>query len=141
MEAALLERMVPDGKPVLGICYGCQFLNVWRGGTLVQDIPAEWPDPIEHGNARHNVHLSPGTRLFDMLGRPEYEIRSSHHQAVARLAPGAHMAAVAPDEVVEAIEFSEAPFLVGVQWHPEVDPEVVTTRLLFQALVDACRSG
>jgi len=67
-ELALLDEFVAQDKPVLGICYGCQLMNVWRGGTLIQDIPTQYTDPIEHGTGRHNVTILPGTRLFRIFG-------------------------------------------------------------------------
>jgi putative glutamine amidotransferase len=136
-EAALLREFLERGKPVLGICYGCQFANVWRGGSLIQDIPTQLRDTIEHGDSRHAVHVAPGTVLHDTLCLDECDIRSSHHQAIARTAPDARVTAVAPDGVIEAIEFSGVPFFVGVQWHPECDRESLATQRLFAAFVQS----
>ena len=137
-ETALVAEFVRHGKPILGICYGCQFLNVWRGGSLIQDIPTQWPNPIHHSTGRHGVHLSADSQLHSIIGSDEFVVESSHHQAVGRLAEGAKLAATAPDGVAEAIEFDDDSFLVGVQWHPERFPESLATRRLFAAFVAAC---
>lgn len=144
-EAALLKRFLERGKPALGICYGCQFFNVWRGGSLLQDIPTQWTEPIVHapgasghGNIRHTVRILPDTHLHRVIGEEEIEVVSSHHQAIARLAEGAQTSAFAPDRLAESVEFSDAPFFLGVQWHPERDPENPATQRLFAAFVAAC---
>ncbi|HVF09718.1 MAG TPA: gamma-glutamyl-gamma-aminobutyrate hydrolase family protein [Abditibacteriaceae bacterium] len=140
-EAALVGEFVRHDKPILGICYGCQFLNVWRGGSLIQDIPTEWPDPIHHSSGRHDVHLETNSQLHNIIGSDEFVVESSHHQAVARLAPTAKIAATAPDGVAEAIEFTDDDFMIGVQWHPERFPESLATRRLFTAFIGACSTG
>lgn len=144
-EAALLKRFLERGKPALGICYGCQFFNVWRGGSLIQDIPTQWPEAIVHapeesgrGNIRHAVRILPDTYLHRIVGEEEIEIVSSHHQAIARLAEGAATSAFAPDRLAESVEFGDAPFFLGVQWHPERDRESPATQRLLGAFVAAC---
>lgn len=137
-ERVLLREFLKRGKPAFGICYGCQFMNVWRGGSLVQDIPSEWPNPIPHAEARHDVQLAPKTRLHEVTGMTEFEVRSFHHQAIKDLAPDATLTAKASDGIIEAIEFPDQPFLLGVQWHPEHDRESVATQRLFGALIAAC---
>jgi putative glutamine amidotransferase len=138
-EAALSRAFWDAKKPILGICYGCQFLNVWRGGTLVQDIPTQWPDCIEHSGVRHGVHLPHGSRLAEIIGADEFIVESSHHQAVKAIAPDARLIATAPDGVAEAIEFPDEPWVYGVQWHPERTPESLATQRLFAAFVEAAR--
>jgi putative glutamine amidotransferase len=138
-EAALSQAFWEAGQPILGICYGCQFLNVWRGGSLIQDIPTQWPDCIEHSGVRHGVHLPPGSKLSAIIGADEFIVESSHHQAVKKLAPDARLIATAPDGVAEAIEFPEQNWVYGVQWHPERTPESLATQRLFAAFVEAAR--
>lgn len=132
-------------KPLLGVCRGVQTLNVAAGGTLVQDIADLIPDAIRHQYfpeypreyVAHPVETQPGTRLADILGGSAH-VNSFHHQAVARLASGFQVSAVAPDGVIEAIERPGDQFVIGVQWHPE---SLVTfddsMAALFQAFVDA----
>jgi putative glutamine amidotransferase len=137
-ETALVNEFVRRDKPILGICYGCQFLNVWRGGSLVQDIPTEWPNPIHHSSGRHGVHLEINSQLHNIIGSDEFVVESSHHQAVGRLAPTAKLAATASDGVAEAIEFEDDSWMIGVQWHPERFPESLATKRLFAAFIAAC---
>jgi len=141
-EAELLREFTQRGKPVFGICYGCQFMNVWRGGSLVQDIPLQLPHAIVHRGddvwARHEVRIKPDSLLHQIVGLDDFECVSSHHQAMARVATDATATSLAPDGVVESIEFHDAPFFWGVQWHPECDPESVATKRIFAALVAAC---
>jgi putative glutamine amidotransferase len=137
-EADLLKNFLELGKPVFGICYGCQFFNVWRGGTLIQDIPLQWPQHIEHKQSRHVVRVLDNTKLHRIIDEDEFEVVSSHHQAIGRLAHGAHTSAFAPDRLAESVEFEDAPFFIGVQWHPERDRHSRATQRLFGAFVAAC---
>lgn len=144
-EIRLILQMLRLNKPVLGICYGCQLLNVAFGGSLIQDIPSQVPTAVPHRrpvasepHARHLVYLHEGTRLAQILDGEQIEVVSSHHQAVKRLGEGMRVAAVAPDGIVEAIEKEGAHFCIGVQWHPELDPCSTWTNRLMKAFVEAC---
>lgn len=143
-EIALVRRFREMDKPVLGICYGCQLLNVAFGGTLVQDIPSQVGKVVKHRrisstepHARHVVTVQNGSQLREILGVSEVEIVSSHHQAVKQPAPGFGVTANAPDGVIETIELEDARFFVGVQWHPEMDPKAEATGRLMLAFVQA----
>lgn len=124
---ALLENAFAEHKPVLAICYGNQSLNVFLGGSLIQDIPSEIPAALQHswpGHAgaepHHAVSVDPTSRIAKLAGGDELRVNSSHHQSV--LAPGKSLQIVAraPDGVVEALEWTgDANWVVGVQWHPE----------------------
>lgn len=115
----LLAAARRRGIPVLGICRGCQLINVAFGGTLVQDIPSEFPNStLKHRGGRHRVKIVPGSRFAKLLGKTEAEVNSNHHQSVKKTAPGFRVTAVADDGVVEAIE-SESEPIFGVQFHPE----------------------
>jgi putative glutamine amidotransferase len=121
-ELALLEAAAARGLPVLAICHGMQLLNVARGGSLAQQL-----DPAVaagHGTSaawrEHPVRLRGGSRLAGAVGAEELRACSSHHQqAVARLGEGLVQAGWSDDGLVEAIEDARAPWIVGVQWHPE----------------------
>lgn len=140
-EAALVERAAARRLPVLAVCRGLQVLNVARGGSLHQHLP----DVVGHSAhlpvvgcfARHSVRLAPGSRVAAALGSEQSDVPTHHHQAVDALGHGLVASAWADDGVVEALEDPEAPFLVGVQWHPEAghDPS------LFDALVTAVRQA
>jgi putative glutamine amidotransferase len=133
--------------PVLGICAGMQLLNVVRGGTLYQDLPAD-AGVSGHEQAApkdlpsHAVKVAPGTLLWRLLGAgvPEHRVNSTHHQAVREPGTGVLVAATAPDGVIEAVELPDLSFAVGVQWHPEAvvahDPRQAG---LFTGVVEASR--
>ncbi|HEX4007942.1 MAG TPA: gamma-glutamyl-gamma-aminobutyrate hydrolase family protein [Acidobacteriaceae bacterium] len=130
-------------KPLLGICYGFQALNVWRGGTLVQHLATA----VNHEAGRavleaHPVEVDARSRLRRILGltsRTTVPVNSSHHQAVGILGDGLVRAAWSPEDgVVEAAEGHGDQFLLGVQWHPERTFEANRcAEALFQAFVDA----
>lgn len=146
-ETALVKAMSEAGKPVLGICYGCQLLNVAFGGTLIQDIHSQWASPITHKLpdrpwfVDHEVEIKAGSVLWEWLQMPRITVKSAHHQAVAQAGKGLEIVAWAPDGVVEAIEASDGKFIVGVQWHPEAQLETEHAQRLFAAFVRACERG
>ena len=136
---AFLERK----KPILGICYGCQFLNVFRGGALIQDIDLQLPNrenSVVHvdGN-EHSVRLSRESQLFKIVGEEEFAVPSYHHQSISRACDDGFVTAFAPDGVSEAIEWQLDNFFLGVQWHPERAPNSNATRKLMEAFVASCR--
>jgi putative glutamine amidotransferase len=148
LELELTRRAVSEHVPLFAICRGIQVLNVALGGTLVQDIPSEWPNALAHAQSapRHEpTHavkiMGEGTQLGRVLGALEVEVNSLHHQAIKQLGDGLREVAWAPDGIVEGVEIpGDGRFVVGVQWHPE---ELVmhdqAARNLFDALVDAAR--
>jgi putative glutamine amidotransferase len=123
----LLQDAFELGKPVLGICYGLQSLNVWRRGTLIQDLPqGETTGVVNHQPGRevqdaHPVLVTPGSRLSQVVQEERLAVNSSHHQAIDRPGESLKVAAVSPvDGVIEALEGTvPAHFMLGVQWHPE----------------------
>ena len=124
MELALLAGARERGLPVLAICRGIQLLNVGLGGTLFQDLPSERPGPVPHedSQARHALRVDPDSLLGRTLGRAAaLPVNSRHHQAIRDLAPGLRVSATAEDGVIEAVEPEDpaAPWMLGVQWHPE----------------------
>lgn len=145
LEAGLFRLAMTEGKPMLGICRGIQLINVLVGGTLYQDLPTEHPSPVPHvmkppyDRTCHTVRLVEDGVLRRLLGREELGVNSYHHQAVCRLAPSLRAEAWSPDGLVEAAVCPEHPFLLAVQWHPELcfrsDPAGAA---IFQTLVDHC---
>ena len=108
------------GIPILGICRGCQLVNVACGGTLHQDIPSEYPESkLKHNGEWHRIKLAPESRLAKLLGVTDAEVNSYHHQCAKKLAPGFRVVARAEDGVVEAIESEREP-IIGLQFHPEI---------------------
>lgn len=139
-ERKLLETFLPTGKPILGICRGQQFLNVFCGGTLHQDIPGH-SDFKNRAEGTHSVHITPGTKLHGILGTSEIRVNSLHHQAVKRLGQDLTVSAVSPDGIIEALERPGHPFCLSVQWHPEhLSKHRKDQQKLFDAFVLACRT-
>lgn len=144
-ELEVARRALGSGVPVLGLCRGCQVLNVAGGGTLVPEVEerfsgvqhrAHKPEeerPFEF--AHHDVDAVPGGRLAQIMP-PRFGVLSSHHQAVDEPAPGFTVAGHSPDGLIEAISVDSHPFALGVQWHPESG----TDDSLFRALADAARA-
>lgn len=141
VELALLAAALERGTPVLGICRGCQLVNVALGGTLHQHLPDVTPLPHFYQEPRdrisHTVRVEAGSRLHRAVGRDEIEVNSIHHQAIQRLAPGLRAVACAPDGVIEAVEDPGRP-LTAVQWHPESLVPAPAHLAVFQWLIGAC---
>ena len=131
------------GKPVLGICKGCQAVNVAYGGTLYQDLPTEHPSEIGHSmkppydRMAHTVHIWPMTPLASLLGKTELEVNSCHHQAIRSLAPSLVEMARSTDDLIEAMYLPGKTFVWGVQWHPEMSLQEESSRKIFEAFVGA----
>src|SRR5580658_1301362 len=148
----LLEEAERHRLPVLGICYGLQSLNVYRGGSLVQDL---LPLPVNHSAGRkvavaHMADIASESLLGSLVGPDEASrhdgflrlpVNSSHHQAIAEPGPGMRIVARSPEDgVIEAIEaeFDEKNpwFFMAVQWHPERSTDIsAASRALFARLV------
>ena len=143
LDLGLLERAEREGWPVLAVCYGCQVMNVFYGGTLIQDL--DRAGKTGHYVAEPKDHLTHvvrkcgrgGGRWLD--GCPEeFNVNSRHRQAIADVAAPLDVILAAPDGVVEAVKLRHGNRLVlGVQWHPEnlTQAEHVT---LFRAFRSAC---
>ena len=152
VDELLLRDAYHKKKPVLGICYGLQSLNVFRGGSLVQHIPDFLPDDLrgkvnhEAGKAvpvAHTVELERASRLADVLGRNgNLPVNSSHHQAADSVGSDLRVVArCAEDGIIEAVEgISPDHFVLAVQWHPErsVDNDEAA-RAIFSAFVAAAK--
>jgi putative glutamine amidotransferase len=130
---------LPTGKPILGICYGCQFINVLSGGKLVQHLTDHRVEP--KGPLPHALNLNPESMVAQACGGAQFEADSSHHQAIETLGEGLRVAGHAMDGTIEAIESANGRWLLGVQWHPERTPESPHTQALLRAFVEeAARS-
>lgn len=147
----LLEHAYNSNKPVLAICYGIQSLNVFHGGSLIQDIGSESSTKIQHPweNSKggspepfHSVRIEPGTRLAQMAGGEEAKVNSSHHQAIREPGRDLRIVARAPDGIIEAVEGTGTTnWVTGVQWHPERMTADPLARSLFRELVAAAREA
>ena len=142
-EMKILKAFLATGKPIFGVCRGCQLLNVYFGGTLHQDIldiAHCCHDDFRHKNkGNHTVTVRRDTRLREILGSEQVRVNSLHHQAVDTPAPGMVVGAVSEDGINEAIELPGHRFCMAVQWHPEhMSAYSKQQHRLFEAFVAAC---
>ncbi len=144
VDELLLQDAFNLRKPVLAICHGLQTLNVWLGGTLIQDLRAVLNAQTDHNPGReivdaHPIRVSEDSRLSKLSGGDE-KVNSSHHQAVDRLGDRLLAVAICPEDgVIEGVELDSADhFVTGVQWHPErTFAEKDLSRKLFRTFVEA----
>ncbi len=149
IDGLLLRDAYNLRKPILGICYGLQILNVFRGGTLLQHIEST----VNHEAGKevpiaHTVEVDAGSRLSQIVVSPakgkhaSVAVNSSHHQSAEEIGDGLRVVARCPDDrIIEALEgTSPDHFVLAVQWHPERSVEDDEgSRAIFRALVDAAR--
>ncbi|MDW0110741.1 gamma-glutamyl-gamma-aminobutyrate hydrolase family protein [Sporosarcina aquimarina] len=147
-ELELVRAFLKADKPVFGICRGHQVLNVAQGGTMYQDIYAQFDrNVLQHAQVArrdhlsHRVQLGKGSKLAAILGSSDILVNSFHHQAVKAIGDHVAVCGTSSDGVIEAIMSEVHTFALGVQWHPEDtacagDPP---SKNLFAAFVDACR--
>lgn len=131
-----LYAAIPKEVPVLGICYGCQALNVLHGGDILQHIP-ERSSTDHTGGVLQEYKIDKASRLAQILGTDRPVGKSFHHQANDNVGAGLLAVGHADDGTVEAVESSDDRWLFGVQWHPERTPEDPSTVRLFKSLVEA----
>ena len=149
-DRAILGHAFAEQKPVLAICYGCQLLNVFLGGTLIQDLHTETgttvphrrkdiePEPAE--DPMHEVRFTPEGQLARLAGAANAVVNSSHHQSVAMPGRQLRITAQAADGIVEAVEWTgDANWVIGVQWHPERMRGDALAERLFSELVTAAQ--
>ena len=143
LERLLLSKALPSDKAILGICRGLQFINVFLGGTLWQDLPSEHPSEIVHrqgkpyGVPTHTVMLNGD--LQTLLGKDIIEVNTLHHQAAKDLGNDLIAMAVAPDGIIEAVQMMGKRFVWAVQWHPEYMFRTDSDSLaLFSSFVKHC---
>jgi putative glutamine amidotransferase len=150
-DLALLSHCFAEGKPVLAICYGVQILNVYLGGSLIQDIASEVPASVSHAwegresgvpEPFHDVMIEPESKIATAAGKMETNVNSSHHQAIRQPARNLQVVARASDGIIEAVEWiGDANWIVGVQWHPERMAGDMFAEELFRGLIAAARGS
>ena len=118
VEFALLKAYIDAGKPIMGICRGCQLINVFFGGSLYQNLPES--DLHKRKNGMDSVHsvTAISDSIVGGLYGDNFAVNSAHHQAVKTLGVGLRASANWNGQYIEAIEHSSYP-IFGVQWHPE----------------------
>ena len=150
-EIALIHEARKRKLPILAICRGIQVLNVAYGGSLVQDIPSEIKEALNHNltvpahlpfELAHEIWVEKDSLLAQLLRErlidgDSCEVNSRHHQAVKTVGNGLRVTATAPDGIIEAIEDPSAKFCLGVQWHPENFWRTGEFRALFEGFIGA----
>ena len=149
-EWIVCDLAVEKELPMLGICRGIQTLNVYFGGTLYQDLPAQLETECEADRVKHRMEepyhrtghlcvLDKETPFYAAIGKECFGVNSHHHQAVKTVAPGFLAAGRCTDGVIEAIYDSRKPFVWGVQWHPERIWDIEeSSAKVFEAFIAAC---
>ncbi len=154
-DRAILKFAFAEKKPVLAICYGFQMLNVYHGGSLIQDIQTELKDtgkklerhrkrdlPPSTDDPWHGVTLEPDSRLVMLASGHETRVNSSHHQAIDKLGRDLRITARATDGIIEGVEWTgDSNWVVGVQWHPERMQGNTFAERLFREFVAAAASA
>lgn len=151
LELALIKAAREKGVPILGICRGMQLINVAYGGSLYQHIADNTLPGVAHDNrdtsiprhyVAHQVTITPDSLLSRVIDTDTIPVNSRHHQAVKHLGEGLTVSAVAPDGVIEAIEDTNHPFILGIQWHPEdLRGHHPHAEKIFHAFVESARNG
>lgn len=146
-ERDLINKILQLNKPILGVCRGCQILNIAVGGEMYQDIYAQIDDellqhaqqaPKEHGS--HFVNVLMGSLLHRLTGQEKLQVNSRHHQANRLVIDTFQISGKASDGIIEAIESKEHPFVLGLQWHPENMAAANDQQSLkiFEGFIEAC---
>lgn len=134
-----LYQSRPNGLPILGICYGCQFVNVQQGGELHQHLPDILGTPEHSTGALQNYKLEPSTKLATATKGTDVSGKSFHHQAISKVGEGLMVVGKSDDGTIEAVESTGSDWLVAVQWHPERTPNDPESISLFQSFIDEAR--
>jgi len=146
-DALVLREVERRAMPLLAICFGLQIWNVYRGGTLIQDIESELPDAIRHeqgaprGRRSHRVRLLADSSLAELAGGESALVNSHHHQAIESVGEGLRATAWTADGLIEALEDQRTDrWALGVQWHPEIEWEQDTfSENLFKSFIEAAQ--
>lgn len=140
----LIQEAYAHHLPMLAVCRGHHILNVAFGGTLYQDVSYASPNPLQHhqitqlNQLAHTIQIYNDSILYELFGE-DLTVNSAHHQCVQALGPDMFITAKAPDGIIEGTQLSTRPFVIGVQWHPEmlIEPPVDTMLPLFRRFVRA----
>lgn len=147
-DLALAHCAIKRDMPIMGVCFGCQVLNVACNGTLIQDIEFQ----LKGNHPRHYLKIPPyymphtvriltDSLLYQIVKKETFETNSAHHQCILKPGDGIRPTAFSEDNIIECIERPGMRFFLGVQWHPEVIQHMPGHSALFCALVSASGSG
>lgn len=142
----ILEEAEKLNLPVLGICFGMQVINVFRGGTLIQDIGTQIPNCVKHEQGiplsrnSHSLDVEKESLLSSLAGTKNVCVNSHHHQAIGKIGKDLKATARAKDGVVECIEDTQKGiFVMGVQWHPELSWKTdALSKKIFEVFINEC---
>ncbi len=141
-EIGLAKHLINEKQtPLLCVCRGIQVLNVATGGTLHEHILDIRDEDIHRSPegiwTLQEVAIESGSLSANVMGTTQVKTTSGHHQAIKDLGEGLRVVGTAPDGIIEAVEMPDHPWLIGVQWHPEVTAmKDSTQQALFDALVE-----
>lgn len=137
-EQSLWNHVSAD-LPILGICYGCQFLNVARGGSLIQHLPDVVGHESHSSGTLQEYAVEPGSQLESVIGTQKISGKSYHHQAIKTTGENLKVVSKTEDGIIEAVEATDRPWVIGVQWHPERTAEDPPTRRIFENFISAAK--
>jgi putative glutamine amidotransferase len=143
LELDLARRVLDEGIPTLAICRGLQVVNTALGGTLHPHLPETFDESVSHRKEpkwahTHEIELEPGSLVAEVMGTTVVDPAGWHHQAIDRPGAGLAVTGWSPDGVIEAVELAGHPWMVAVQWHPEVTAaDDAAQQRLFDGLVEA----
>lgn len=149
-EWKVMQHIEETQKPLLGICRGLQFVNVFYGGTLVPDIPAfgkfNHSKIAEDKDREHLVDIDTNSALYKIIGEEKGMINSGHHQAVDMPGYGLVANAMSPDGIIEGLERKDSEgrtLMLLVQWHPErmLNQQSVFSKNIKSTFLDAVRNS
>lgn len=142
-----IKAAIELDMPLLGTCRGMQMLNVVLGGSLYQDLFTEYDTDINHRDPElidftyHNIEVEEDSFLYQAMKQKELEVNSWHHQGIKDLGKDLKVVALADDGMIEAIQYTGASYIYGVQFHPEwhIVEKTLDCAPIFEALYNACR--
>lgn len=147
VEKQLLKNALAKDIPILGLCRGMQFLNVYHGGTLYQDISVDLPGSMNHESSNeaqdiehkaHYITIDKKSKLYKIVGLNTIDVNTHHHQSVKKLGKGLRATAISQDGIIEALETDDDRFIIGIQAHPESLGRVIPNWVkLFEGLAEA----
>jgi putative glutamine amidotransferase len=144
----LTRKALEKDIPILGICLGCQVLNVATGGLLYQDIEHQVESysqrhymKISLYSTHHNINIKRDSLLYRIIGKETIEVNSIHHQCVKKTGKGFVVSAESDDGIIECIEYPGKRFVLGVQWHPEIIHDRQEQIAIFKAFIKAAQES
>ncbi len=145
-ESKLIVAALQKDMPLLGICHGMQLLNVLLGGSLFQDIEHQIPNAINHKQqmvrtkSYHNILVKKESLLAKILKEDTFAVNSNHRQAINKLGEGIVISAKCiEDGVIEAIESTHHSFVLGLEWHPEIEASAKQDNQIFASFINAAK--